>query len=350
MASSTSSSSDIVTDLSPFIRVYKDGKVERLLGSPFVPAGPEDPTTGVSSKDVNISPQVSARLYLPKAKSIESSEKLPILIYYHGGGFCLDSAFYFLCHRYVNLLVSQAKAVAISVNYRLAPEFPLPAAYEDSWTAITWVASHSVSDIDIGGVKEPWLLNHGNFDKIYLVGDSSGGNIVHNLAIKAGGESLPGDVKIAGGIISHPFFWGSKFQSSRKAETTPSDQQRYYHSSYYYRLWMFAYPSAPGGIDNPMVNPFPLLLAGEDDHDDAAPPPPPSLSGIGCRKLMVCTSEKDDIRETSVLYVDAVKKSGWKGEVEFVDIEGEGHCFQIFKPETENAKNFINRMASFINS
>lgn len=183
MASSTSSSSEIVTDLSPFIKVYKDGKVERLLGSPFVPACNEDPATGVSSKDVNISPQVSARLYLP---NIESSEKLPILIYYHGGGFCLDSAFDFLCHRYMNLLVSQAKAVAISVNYRLVPEYPLPAAYEDSWTALTWVASHSVSDIDIGGHKEPWLLNHGNFDKIYLVGDSCGGNIVHNLAIKAG--------------------------------------------------------------------------------------------------------------------------------------------------------------------
>lgn len=193
MASSTSSSSssdDIVTDLSPFIRVYKDGKVERLLGSPFVPACAEDPATGVSSKDVNISPQVSARLYLPKAELIEASEKLPILIYYHGGGFCIDNAFDFLCHRYLNLLVSQAKAVGVSVNYRLAPEYPLPAAYEDSWTALTWVASHSVSEIDIGGDKEPWLLNHGNFDKIYLVGDSSGGNIVHNLAIKAGTVKL----------------------------------------------------------------------------------------------------------------------------------------------------------------
>lgn len=110
---------------------------------------------------------------------------------------------------------------------------------------------------------------------------------------------------------------------------------------------MFAYPSAPGGIDNPMVNPFPLLAAGEDSDD--VPPPPPSLSGIGCGKLLVCTSEKDDIRETSVLYVEALKKSGWKGELEFVDIEGEGHCFQIFKPDTENAKNFISHMASFIN-
>lgn len=133
-------------------------------------------------------------------------------------------------------------------------------------------------------------------------------------------------------------------------ETTSSDQPQHNHTegTYYYRLWLFAYPSAPGGIDSPMVNPFPVLSTG-DDADDAPPPPPPSLSGIGCRKLLVCTSEKDDIRETSVLYSEALKNSGWKGEVEFVDIEGEGHCFQIFKPDTENAKNFISRMASFIN-
>lgn len=343
MASSISSD-DIVTDLSPFIRVYKDGKVERLLGSPFVPACPDDPATGVSSKDVNISSQVSARLYLPKTKTaellVESSEKLPILIYYHGGGFCLDSAFDFLSHRFLNLLVSQAKAVAVSVDYRLAPEYPLPAAYEDSWTALNWVASHAVVENDVEGDKDPWLIKHGNFDKLYLVGDSSGGNIVHNLAIRAGGaESLPADVKIAGGILSHPFFWGSNFENIRTAGSAAATSGHHSEGSYYYRLWSFAYPSAPGGIDSPMLNPFVSAAA-------------PSLSGIACRKLFVCTSEKDDIREIAILYVEALKKkdkSGWQGEVEFADIEGEGHCFQIFKPDSENAKNLISRMASFIN-
>lgn len=139
--SSSSSSNDIVSDLSPYIRVYKDGTVERLFSSPFVPPSLNPENGGVvSSKDIKISSEVSARLYLPLLT--DDDEKLPILVYYHAGGFCLESAFSLLHHRYLNLFVSQGKFIAVSVEYRLAPENPLPAAFQDSWTALQWVASH----------------------------------------------------------------------------------------------------------------------------------------------------------------------------------------------------------------
>nr|WRU92887.1 HID4 [Melodinus tenuicaudatus] len=318
MASSTSN--EIVKDFSPMLRVYKDGTVERLSGSPFVPPSPEDPATGVSSKDIKISSDVSARLYIPK--NTEPLENLPILVYFHAGAFCVESAFSCLHQRYLNLLVSQAKVVAVSVEYRLAPEHPLPAVYEDCWTALQWVASHVVDNSNTD--KDPWLLNHGNFNKLYIGGDSAGGNIVHNIAIKAGVESLHGDVKIIGGFLSHPYFWGSKTESSRGTN----------EQSLPYRLWLFIYPSAPGGIDNPMVNPL---------AEDA-----PSLSGIACSKLFVCVSEKDEFRDTTLLYVEALKKSDWKGELDLVDVEGEEHCFQLFNPDADKAKNLISRLASFI--
>ena len=71
----------------PFLRMYKDGTVERLLGTPYVLPSPLDPETGVSSKDITISqdPSISARLYLPKLNQ-PHHQKLPILIYFHGGG------------------------------------------------------------------------------------------------------------------------------------------------------------------------------------------------------------------------------------------------------------------------
>ena len=106
---------EVAIDLSPVIKVYKDGTVERLFASPIVPSSPEDPVTGVSSKDIFISPLVSARLYLPKLKT---NQKLPIIVYFHGGGFCLGSAFSSLDHLYINTLSSEADAIVVSVEYR----------------------------------------------------------------------------------------------------------------------------------------------------------------------------------------------------------------------------------------
>nr|WRU92900.1 HID6 [Tabernaemontana elegans] len=317
-----SKSSEIVTDFPPVLRIYKDGTVERLFGTPFTPPSPEDPTTGVSSKDIKISLLLPARVFLPKMTD-SSNQKLPILVYFHGGGFCGESAFSSLNDRYVNLLVSQAMALTISVEYRLAPENPLPAAYEDCWAALQWVASHVDNP---NSRKEPWLVDHGNFNRIYLGGESAGANIAYNLAMKAGVERLHGDVKIFGAFLSHPYFWGSKYETNYRVQNN--------EDSLSYKLWMFAFPSAAGGIDNPMINPL---------VDDG-----PSLSEMGCSRLFVSVAGKDRLRETGLLFVVAVRKSGWKGELDLVDTEGEDHVFHVLNPESEKAKNLIKRLASFI--
>ncbi|KAM2888883.1 hypothetical protein FF1_012546 [Malus domestica] len=325
----SSSTKEIASEFLPFIRFYKDGSVERLLDSPYVPPSPnQNPETGVSSKDITISdnPNISARLYLPNLPQ-NQSQKLPILVYFHGGGFCIESAFSFLDTHYLNSLVSEARVLAISVDYRLAPENPLPIAYEDCWDGLRWVASHS-SNNDSGGDKEPWLVRYGDFDRLYIGGDSAGGNIAHNMAIKAGVESLCGGVKILGAFLSHPYFWSSKpIGSEPKGED--------FEKAVPYLIWDFVYPSAPVGVDNPMLNP-----AGEGK---------PSLAGLACSRLLVCVAGKDELRDRGVWYYDLVKESGWKGEVELFEVEGEDHCYHIFcESETENVKKMIKRLASFL--
>ncbi|KAK4434003.1 2-hydroxyisoflavanone dehydratase [Sesamum alatum] len=310
---------ELLTDLSPFIKVY----TERLVGTPHVPPSrPEDPTTGVSSKDTTISPTVSARLYLPKLS--QPTQKLPILVYYHGGGFCIESAFSFQYHRYMNLLSAKSGSLVVSVEYRLAPEHPLPAAYDDSWDALKWVCSHVLDQTHFE--KDQWITNHADFNRVFIGGDSAGGNITHNIAMRAGSEPLPGNVKILGAILSYPYFWGSNPIGDEPTE--------HIEQHIFYRLWLFVYPSAPGGVDNPAINPL----------ADGAP----RLSGLGCSKIRVCLAEKDELASRGLAYAEEVKKSRWKGKVEVVEVEGEGHCFDIVDPESEKAKDLINRLASFI--
>ncbi|KAH6776935.1 hypothetical protein C2S51_008247 [Perilla frutescens var. frutescens] len=319
MASTTK---EVLTDISPIIKVYTDGTVERLFVSPKIPPSPEDPTTGVATKDTAISPAVCARLYLPKLNN--PTQKLPILLHFHGGGFCVGSAFSLLDHRYLSLLSATSSALVISADCRLAPEHPLPAVYDDSWEALQWLCSHAADQTSFE--KDEWIAKHGDFSRVFIGGDSAGGNIAHNIAMRAASDSLPGNVKIVGAILSHPYFWGSNPVGSEPKEDI--------EQSLPYRLWLFVFPSAAGGIDNPMINP---LAAGA-----------PSLSGLGCSKILVCLAENDILTSRGRVYAEAVKKSGWKGQVEVVEVEGVDHCFHIYDIQSEKARNFIHRIADFI--
>ncbi|KAL2457739.1 putative carboxylesterase 13 [Forsythia ovata] len=194
-------STEILLDFPLLMRVYKDGRVERIAGIDTVPAS-VDSETGVQSKDVEISPEldISARLYLPR--NANPGRKLPLLVYYHGGAFLVESPFSRRYHNHLNTLVAEANVVAVSVGYRLAPEHPVPIAFEDSWLALKWVASQSMGD-----GQEPWIQENADFDHVYLGGDSAGANIAHNMAIRFGLEKLDG-INLDGIFLNCPYFWG----------------------------------------------------------------------------------------------------------------------------------------------
>lgn len=213
------------------------------------------------------------------------------------------------------------------MEYRLAPEHSLPIAYEDSWAALQWVASHS---IDNGSTveKEPWLANHCDFKRLFTGGDSAGANIAHNVTMRAGVEVLHGGVRILGASFTHPLFLGSK---PKRPENSSVEEESLSPSSF----WDYIYAEAPGGIDNPVINPF--------------FPGAPSLAGLGCSRLLVSVAEKDGLRDVGVCYYNALKETGWKGDLmELVEVEGEDHAFQILNFGSENSKNLIKRLASFL--
>ncbi|PIN20445.1 Arylacetamide deacetylase [Handroanthus impetiginosus] len=290
----------VTHDFPSLFRVYDNGQIARYQEHDFVPPS-LDPKTGVESRDVVISPEnnVSARIYLPKTAG--GGGKLPLIIYIHGGAFSIQSAFSSLYHYYINELASESGSIVVSIEYRLAPEHPIPACYDDSYAAIKWVDSHAGA----GQGPDPWLNECADFERVYVAGDSAGATISHNMVIRGGFG-----FKFSGLILIHPFFGIGE----------PN------------KLWDFICPDTIGPQDL-RLNPTAHL-----DH----------LSKLGCERVLVCVAGKDSLRERGWNYYQKLKNTDWEGVVEFFETHGEDHVFHLFDRECENSISLMKRIVSFI--
>uniref|UniRef100_A0ACD5Y157 Uncharacterized protein n=1 Tax=Avena sativa TaxID=4498 RepID=A0ACD5Y157_AVESA len=287
---------EIEIDFSPFLVMYKSGRVQRF-GSMSRKSAGTDATTGVTSKDVVIDAGtgLAARLFLPSG--VSGSQKLPVLVYFHGGGFVTESAFSPRYTSYVNALVAAARVVAVAVEYRLAPEHPLPAAYDDAWAALCWTVASCVP-----GGAEPWLADHGDSTRLFVAGSSSGGNVAHNVVMRAGKGGLP---RIEGMVLLHPLFMGKAPVPSEGTDpASPEIAQR---------NWRFVC-AGKYGIDHPCINPLAM--------------PPEEWAALGCRRVLVTTAELDRVRDRGRKYVEALRGSTWGGEEAALhETEGENHQY-----------------------
>ncbi|KAL6963985.1 hypothetical protein U1Q18_034990 [Sarracenia purpurea var. burkii] len=312
-----SSISEVAYEIAPFIRVFKDGRVERLWGTEICPPAILDPETSVQSKDVLVVADtgVAARLYKPKTTT--PGQKLPLIVYIHGGAFFIQTAFSPIYQRFLNLLVAESNAVVVSVNYRRAPEHPLPTAHDDSWAAVKWVVSHSG-----GNGEEEWLRDLADFDRVFFLGDSAGGSIAHNMGIRVGLEGL--DVgTVAGIILVHPNFWG---KDPIGGEVTDMGVRAHIE-----KIWAVACPTS-SGVDDPLINPV------KD----------PKLSSLGCTKVLVIVAERDVFRRRGWFYYEALGKSGWGGKVEIMETEGEDHIFHLKNPNSEKVIEMVKGIVYFM--
>jgi acetyl esterase len=111
-----------------------------------------------------------ARLYAP------SRDKLPALLYLHGGGFVVGSleTHDALCRQ----LALRSGAAVVALDYRLAPEHRFPAAQDDAWAALQWLAAHGRTlGLDT--------------QRLAVGGDSAGGTLAAVAAIRARENKLP---------------------------------------------------------------------------------------------------------------------------------------------------------------
>jgi acetyl esterase len=108
----------------------------RQRGSP-IPADPGAPMAKVM--DLNLATpegNLPVRIYQPR-----DAERLPVLVYFHGGGFVLGSID--THDALTRNLALRADCAVVSVGYRLAPEHRYPAAVEDCLAALRWVHVHA---------------------------------------------------------------------------------------------------------------------------------------------------------------------------------------------------------------
>lgn len=202
----------LVEDCQGILQVYSDGSIFRLDEIDFNIPVQDDGSVVWKDSVFDKKHGLSLRLYKP----IFAAAKLPIIYYLHGGGFCVGSRTWPNCHNCCLRLSSGLQAIVVSPDYRLAPEHRLPAAMEDSVTAIKWLQAQATCKNG-----DTWLCDGVDFDRVFILGDSSGGNVAHHMAVRFGPGSVElAPVRVRGYVLLAPFFGGTE-RTKSEAEGEP---------------------------------------------------------------------------------------------------------------------------------
>ncbi len=130
----------------------------------------------------DVAKPVAMRFYRPP----DVAEGAPCVVFFHGGGWAMGDVDSY--HPLVDRLAARARAPFVSVDYRLAPEHPFPAALEDCLGATRWALAHAAA---LGGAP----------GRVMVMGDSAGGGLAAAVARLLSRER-PG--ALAGQILLYP--------------------------------------------------------------------------------------------------------------------------------------------------
>jgi acetyl esterase/lipase len=159
-------------------------RLQEAFAAVDIPAPDVD---GVATQDQLVpgalgAPDVAIRIFQPAARSTT----LPALLWIHGGGYVLgDMAADDL---FAKQLVAAVECVVVTVEYRLAPEHSFPAALDDCYAALTWLAAHT-EELNVDPAR------------ITIGGSSAGGGLAAGLALLARDR---GEVPVAFQLLIYP--------------------------------------------------------------------------------------------------------------------------------------------------
>ena len=265
-----------------------------ITGEPPVPERIDEVTVPGPGGDIR------ARVYASRRDRHD-----PLLLFFHGGGYVkggIDESDAF-CRR---LAIATRHAV-LSVDYRLAPEHPFPAAVDDALAATAWASSHAD---EIGARPGPLVVS----------GESAGGNLAAVTCLRA-----RNDVRIAirsqvllQPVLDFTLSYPSMALSASEC-LVPRDDLMWYYRTYY------------GGSDpkNPDVSP---LFA-------------PDVSGLPA--ALIVTAEYDTLRDEAAAYAERLRSAGV--DVRYTCYPGMVHGFQQMAGLVTAAQAVVEEIAAFVN-
>ncbi|CAN1772602.1 Probable carboxylesterase 15 [Linum perenne] len=254
------------------------------------------------------------RIYKPS-----TAGKFPVLFFFHGGGFVVGSRDWPTCHNPCQRLAAGLQAVVIAPDYRLGPEHRLPSAMDDGVTAVKWLQAQALKGM------EEWLTGQGvDFDRVYVLGDSSGGTIAHHLASRLGaGSRGVGPLRVRGYVLLAPFFGGVERTES---EEGPSEKLLNLD-----RFWRLSLPAGETR-DHPAANPF--------------GPESPNLKEKAMDPMLVIVGGCELLKDRAHNYATRLKEMGKK--IEYVEIKGKQHGFFTNDPYSEESEDFVALVKRFM--
>jgi acetyl esterase/lipase len=272
-------------------------KMKKLLTEMFakLPA-----VEGVNSQDQFVpgsqgDPPVRVRIYRPD----EQAGKLPALFWVHGGGYVVGDIEQ--DDRLMKQLVKRIGCVAVSVDYRLAPEHPFPAPVEDSYAGLKWLFAHAAEF----GV-EP--------SRIAIGGASEGGGLAAGLGLLARDRK---EVQVAFQLLIYPMIDDRNVTPASHAITEPRVWNRDSN-----RLGWRAYLGRDGGGSD--VSPYAAATRANDLTNL-----PPTYISVGTLDLFI---------DENIEYAQRLIQAAVPTELHVYP--GAFHGFDLFAPSARVSKQF----------
>ncbi|MDR3662680.1 MAG: alpha/beta hydrolase [Mycobacterium sp.] len=251
---------DALNGAFPDLPSMTGAQARAVIRSRYVPPAEPEPVDSVNDAVVD---GIPVRIYRPAA-----DRPLPVLVFAHGGGFvfCDLDTHDGLCRNFAN----SVPAVVISVDYRLAPEHPWPAAAEDVYAVTQWVAAHAT---ELGG--DP--------TKLMVGGDSAGGNLAAVTALMTRDR---GGAPLAAQLLLYPVLAADFTYNSYHDFRTG-----YYHTTAAMQWYWDQYLPSNADRENPYAAPL-------------------SASVTGMPPAVVAVTGYDPLRDEALAYVAALQDAG----------------------------------------